>query len=128
MREAAMTWEIGAFGASLLAYFLSAIDPVVGSSLRVRLARGWVWLVLSLVGLIRGLVVSDHVDVIFRGASLAVCFAIVATGFRPGLLLPRVNSSLSSTPRRLQVRGVAATWLTAVFVICYSIVSIATAP
>lgn len=119
-----MSWAIAAVGASLLAFLLSAMDPVVGASVGDRAARSSPWIALCLAGLLRALLAPVEGDVVFRGATLVVCFAIVATGLRPGLLLPRVNSSLSPTPRKLQVRGVVVTWLTAALVVGYSIVSV----
>lgn len=121
-----MTWALAAVGASLVAFFLSVMDPVVGPSLRVRAARSLPWIALCLVGVLRGLFGPVEEEMVFRGATLVVCFAIVATGFRPGLLLPRVNSALSSTPRKLRVRGVVVTWLMAALVVGYSILSITT--
>lgn len=114
---------IGALAGSVLAFLLSAIDPVLGKDLRTRASRASVWVGLGCLGTLRALVGPSNGDPVLRGAALAICFAIVITGFRPALILPRVNSSLSSTPRSLRTRGVIATWLTFLFIVAYSIYS-----
>lgn len=116
-----MNWGMGALAGSVLAFLLSAIDPVVGKDLRTRASRASVWVGLGCLGTLRALVGPSSGDPVLRGATLVICFAVVVTGFRPGLILPRVNSSLSSTPRSLRVRGVVATWLTFLFILAYSI-------